>query len=50
MKKTKLKSLYAGHPKIKYSKKDNLFNRKLYINDTMRLIKFKNSFFSHVTN
>lgn len=48
-KKLNLKVLIAGHPKINYSKKDNLFNRKLYINDTMRLIKNSKIVFSHIS-
>ena len=48
-KKLNLSVYIAGHPKINYSLKQNLFNRKLYINDTLQLIKNSKLVFSHMS-
>ena len=48
-KKFNLSVYVAGHPKIMYSNKENLFKRKLYINDTLQLIKNSKIVFSHMS-
>ena len=48
-KKFNLNVYIAGHPKINYSLKQNPFNRKLYINDSLQLIKKSKLVFSHIS-